>query len=79
MGATFRLLGAQGFLLLAWRLAGRHVYVHNDHLPEDLTLEQIKEQLAIYRRLYYQKRRQDKDFMEKKRANTMRHNRRKNR
>ena len=45
--------------------------------PEDLTLEQVKEQLAIYSRLYYQKRRQDKDFMEKKRANTMRRYRRK--
>ena len=45
--------------------------------PEDLTLEQVKEQLAIYSRLYYQKRKQDKDFMEKKRANTMRRYRRK--
>ena len=46
--------------------------------PEDLTLEQVKEQLAIYSRLYYQKRKQDNDFMEKKRANTMRRYRRKN-
>ena len=45
--------------------------------PEDLTLEQVKEQLAIYSRLYYQKRKQDKDFMDKKRANTMRRYRRK--
>ena len=45
--------------------------------PEDLTLEQVKEQLAIYSRLYYQKRKQDKDFMEKKRANTIRRYRRK--
>ena len=45
--------------------------------PEDLTLEQVKEQLAIYGRLYYQKRKQDKDFMDKKRANTMRRYRRK--
>ena len=45
--------------------------------PEDLTLEQVKEQLAIYNRLYYQKRKQDKDFMDKKRANTMRRYRRK--
>ena len=45
--------------------------------PEDLTLEQVKEQLAIYSRLYYQKRKQDKDFMEKKKANTMRRYRRK--
>ena len=34
--------------------------------PGDLTLEQIKEQLAIYSRLDYHKRRHDKDFMEKK-------------
>ena len=66
MGATFRLLGAQGFLLLAWRLAGRHVYVHNNHLPEDLTLEQIKEQLAIYRRLYYQKKDRIKTLWKRK-------------
>ena len=45
--------------------------------PEDLTLEQVKEQLAIYSRLYYQKRKQDKDFMDKKKANTMRRYRRK--
>ena len=45
--------------------------------PDDLTLEQVKEQLAIYSRLYYQKRKQDKDFMDKKRANTMRRYRRK--
>ena len=34
--------------------------------PEDLTLEQVKEQLAIYSRLYYQKGKQDKAFMERK-------------
>ena len=45
--------------------------------PEDFTLEQVKEQLAIYSRLYYQKRKQDKDFMDKRRANTMRRYRRK--
>ena len=45
--------------------------------PADLTLEQVKEQLAIYSRLYYQKRKQDKDVMDKKRANTMRRYRRK--
>ena len=45
--------------------------------PEDLSLEQIKEQLALYSRLYYQKRRDDKDFMDKKRANAIRHIRRK--
>ena len=45
--------------------------------PADLTLEQVKEQLAIYSRPYYQKRKQDKDVMDKKRANTMRRYRRK--
>ena len=30
--------------------------------PEDLTLEEIKEQLALYNRLYYQKRRLEKDL-----------------
>ena len=44
--------------------------------PEDMTLE-IKEQLALYNRLYYQKRRLDKDFMETKRASAIRYNRRK--
>ena len=34
--------------------------------PEDLNLEQVKEQLAIYSRLYYRKGKQDKDFMDKK-------------
>ena len=45
--------------------------------PEDMTLEEIKEQLALYNRLYYQKRRHEKDFMETKRLSAIRHNRRK--
>ena len=45
--------------------------------PEDMTLQQIKEQLALYNRLYYQKRRVEKDFMETKRASAIRYNRRK--
>ena len=45
--------------------------------PEDMTLEEIKEQLALYHRLYYQKRRHEKDFMETKRASAIRHHRRK--
>ena len=45
--------------------------------PEDMTLEEIKEQLALYNRLYYQKRRLDKDFMETKRASAIRYNKRK--
>ena len=44
--------------------------------PENMTLEEIKEQLALYNRLYYQKRRHDKDFMETKRASDIRYNRR---
>ena len=32
MGTIFRFLGTQGVLLLAWRLAGKHVYVHIGHL-----------------------------------------------
>ena len=48
-----------------------------DIQPEDMTLEQIKEQMALYNRLYYQKRRNDKDFMENKRASAIRHHRRK--
>ena len=34
--------------------------------PENMTLEETQEQLALYNRLYYQKRRHDKDFMEPK-------------
>ena len=46
-------------------------------LPEELTLEEIKEQLALYNRLYYQKRRHEKEFMEVKRTNAIKHHRRK--
>ena len=45
--------------------------------PEDMTLEQIKEQLALYNRLYYQRRRHKKEFMEAKRASAIRFHRRK--
>ena len=45
--------------------------------PEDMTSEQIKEHLALYNRLYYQKRRVEKDFMETKRASAIRYNRKK--
>ena len=45
--------------------------------PEDLTLEQIKEQIAMYSRLYYQKRKNDKEFMDKKRINALKTYRRK--
>ena len=45
--------------------------------PEDLTLEQIKEQIAMYSRLYYQKRKNDKEFMDRKRINALKTYRRK--
>ena len=44
---------------------------------DDLTLEQIKEQLSLYNRLYYKKRRSEKDFMEAKKQSALRHYRRK--
>lgn len=46
--------------------------------PEIMSLEEIKEQLALYNRLYYQKRRLEKNFMETKRASAIRYNRRNN-
>ena len=45
--------------------------------PEDMSLEEVKEQLALYNRLYYRLRRTEKDFMETKQASAMRHYRRK--
>ena len=33
-----------------------------------MTIEEIREQLALYNRLYYKKRREDKEYVEKKRA-----------
>jgi hypothetical protein len=45
--------------------------------PEDMTLEEIKEQLALYNRLYCQKRRHEKDFMETKRLSAIKYHRRK--
>ena len=33
--------------------------------PEDMTIEEIREQLAIYNRLYYYKRRQEEGHMQK--------------
>ena len=46
-------------------------------LPENMTLEEIREQLALYNRLYYQKRRHEKEFMDTKRTNALRYHRRK--
>ena len=34
---------------------------------EDLTIEEIKEQMALYQRLYYHKMKEDPEYMEKKR------------
>ena len=41
--------------------------------PEDMTMDEIKEQLAIYSRLYYNKRRNDEKYMQMKRASAQRH------
>ena len=45
--------------------------------PEDMTLEQIREQLALYNILYYQRRRHEKEFMDTKTASAIRFHRRK--
>ena len=34
--------------------------------PEDMTIDEIREQLALYNRLYYNKRREDKEYLDKK-------------
>ena len=36
--------------------------------PEDMTIDEIREQLALHNRLYYNKRREDKEYLDKKRA-----------
>ena len=41
--------------------------------PEELTMDEILEQLAIYNRLYYKKRREDEAYMQKKRDATQRY------
>ena len=45
--------------------------------PEELTLEEVKEQLALYNRLYYKLRREDKNFMDVKRNCAIKYHRRK--
>ena len=35
--------------------------------PEDMSMDEIKQQLALYQRLYYSKRKEDESFMQKKR------------
>ena len=42
-----------------------------------MTMDEIKEQLAIYSRLYYNKRRNDEKYMQMKRESAQRHNQKK--
>ena len=45
------------------------VYINSEMTkPEDMTIEEIREQLALYNRLYYNKRREDKEYLDKKKA-----------
>ena len=41
--------------------------------PEDMTTDEIREQRALYNRLYDNKRREDKEYLEKKKASRDRH------
>ena len=45
--------------------------------PEDMTMDEIKQQLALYQRLYYNKRKEDEQFMQKKREARLRHTQKK--
>ena len=40
-------------------------------------MDEIKQQLALYQRLYYNKRKEDEHFMLKKRETSLRHNQKK--
>ena len=40
--------------------------------PEDMTMDEIKQQLALYQRLYYNKRKEDEQFIQKKRDTSIR-------
>ena len=40
-------------------------------------MDEIKQQLALYQRLYYKKRKEDEQFMKKKREASLRHNQKK--
>jgi hypothetical protein len=46
---------------LSGRLLQIHIQYYSTITPENMTLEETKEQLALYNRFYYQKRRHDKD------------------
>ena len=45
--------------------------------PEDLTFEQVKEQLALYTRLYHNFKKNDADYLMKKRARALKYARKK--
>ena len=45
--------------------------------PEELTLEQVKEQLALYTRLYHNLKKSDEDYIMKKRARALKYARKK--
>ena len=47
--------------------------MNNFKSPEDMTIDEIKQQLALYQRLYYNKRKEDEQFMQKKRDSSARH------
>ena len=47
--------------------------MNNFKSPEDMIIDEIKQQLALYQRLYYNKRKEDEQFMQKKREASLRH------
>ena len=47
--------------------------MNNFKSPEDMTMDEVKQQLALYQRLYYNKRKEDEQFMLKKREASLRH------
>ena len=51
--------------------------MNNFKSPEDMTVDEIKQQLALHQRLYYNKRKEDQQFMQKKREASLRHNQKK--
>ena len=51
--------------------------MNNFKSPEDMTIDEIRQQLALYQRLYYNKRKEDEQFMQKKREARLRHNQKK--
>ena len=51
--------------------------INNFKSPEDMTMDEIKQQLALYQRLYYSKRKEDEKLIQKKREASLRHNQKK--